>query len=326
MQQFLFRRVGLTLLALFALSMMTFLLVRTEHYEVHIIYGPGWPYDEEPSLMVQYARYMSDLVQGNWDEAWGLSQRTWNNYWSSEYKWRGSYDPGNIVLERLPATLGLVSLALALSAVVGMTLGVLTAVNKGSPFDRWTNLVISFGRSIPIFWFGTILIWIFVIPLGWFPVPGGVGAGFYYMVLPAITLAVLPTAVIANLVRSAMVTALESEYVKMARVKGVAEWRIIGKHCLRNVAVSPLLSFGLIGGSFMTALVLTEAVFQWPGAGLLILQAIDDSDYHPMLSGVVLVLAGGFILCHLIYDVVRAFLDPRIRYSEGAVPGIGAGY
>ena len=145
------------------------------------------------------------------------------------------------------------------------------------------------------------------------------------MILPAITLGLLPAAVIAKLTRSAMVSALESDYVKLARIKGVTEWKIIWKHCLRNVAVSPLLSFGLIGGSFMTALVLTEAIFQWPGAGLLTLQTIGVGDYHPMLSGVVLVLAGGFISCHLIYDVVRAFLDPRIRFSDGASTTIGAG-
>ena len=145
------------------------------------------------------------------------------------------------------------------------------------------------------------------------------------MILPAIILAWLPAAVLAKLTRSAMLSALESDYVKLARSKGLTEWKIIWKHCLRNVAVSPLISFGLIGGSFMTALVLTEAIFQWPGAALLALQSISPLGYNSMLSGVVLCLAGGFILCHLIVDVVRAFLDPRIRYSEGTSLKVGAG-
>ena len=315
MQQYLLRRVGLALLALFALSILTFALVRSEHYEVRIIYGPGWPYDEEPSLVVQYARYMNDLSQGNWDKAWGLNQVSWSYDWGWDYKWRGSHDSGNIVLERLPTTVQLASLALALGSVLGISLGVLAAIKKGSLFDSGVNIAASVGQSMPVFWLGIILMWVFVLLLHWLPAPGG--SGFTHMILPAITLALLPATAIAKLTRSAMVSALESDYVKLARIKGLSEWKIIWKHCLKNVAVSPLLSFGLIAGSFMTALVLTEAIFDWPGAGHLVLQTIHGNGYYPLLSGVVLVLAGGFILCHLIYDVFRAYLDPRIRYSEG---------
>ena len=267
-----------------------------------MIVGTG--YYEEPSLVVQYARYTNDLFQGNWDKAWGLERGSDGNGY------------GNIVLERLPTTLRLAFLALAVSAVLGITLGVLAAVNKGSPFDRLANMAISFGQSMPIFWLGVMLLWVFSFHPGWQHAIGG--GGFRQMILPAIILAWLPAAVLAKLTRSAMLSALESDYVKLARIKGLTEWKIIWKHCLRNVAVSPLMSFGLIGGSFMTALVLTEAIFQWPGAALLALQSISYVDYHPMLSGVVLCLAGGFILCHLMVDILRAFLDPRIRYSEGA--------
>ena len=300
MQQYLFRRVGLAFLALIALSILTFALVRPEHYEVHINYNWDWVNYERPSLVVQYARYTNDLFQGNWDKAWGLE--------------RGSE---NIVLERLPTTLRLAFLALAVSAVLGITLGVLAAVNKGSPFDRLANMAISFGQAMPIFWLGIIVVGVFRLPSRKATRHIG-GGGFTHMILPAITLAWLPAAVLAKHTRSAMLSALESDYVKLARIKGLTEWKIIWKHCLRNVAVSPLMSFGLIGGSFMTALVLTEAIFQWPGAALLALQPISPVEYNSMLSGVVLCLAGGFILCHLMVDILRAFLDPRIRYSEGA--------
>ena len=300
MQQYLFRRIGFAFLALFALSILTFLLVRSERYEVQPYYWDAYyVYDaEEPSLVVQYARYTKDLFQGNWDKAWGLE--------------RGSE---NIVLERLPTTLRLAFLALAVSAVLGITLGILAAVNKGSPFDRLANMAISFGQAMPIFWLGIIVVGVTAYLPGKLPVTSG--GGFTHMILPAITLAWLPAAVLAKHTRSAMLSALESDYVKLARIKGLTEWKIIWKHCLRNVAVSPLMSFGLIGGSFMTALVLTEAIFQWPGAVLLVLQSFSPVEYHPMLSGVVLCLAGGFILCHLIVDILRAFLDPRIRYSDG---------
>ncbi len=327
MQQFLLRRVGMALLALFALSIVTFALVRSEHYEERIVYGPGWPYDEKPSLVVQYARYIGDLSQGNWDKAWGLTQayRT-GNYWDREYRWRGSYGSGNEVLKRLSDTIRLASVALGLSTVAGIALGILAAVKKGNTFGGWARMIFSLGRAMPVFCAGIFLTWFFVLFLDRLPVPGGSSPS--HLILPVITLALLPTAVTAQLVRSAMVSALEGDYVKLARIKGVTEWKIIWKHCLRNVAVSPLLSFGLIGGAFMTALVVTEAIFQWPGVGLLALQAISGNGYHPILGGVVLVLSGGFILCHLIYDVVRAFLDPRIRYSFGENPSLGesAGY
>ena len=314
MQKFLLRRVGLALLALFALSILTFSLVRTGHYQGQYSYSYSdyyW-YSEKPSLALQYGRYVNDLFGDNLEMAWGL-ENGWrlNDGWN--YGWEAN--SGNIVLERLADTLKLASLALAISAILGISLGVATAMNRDSPFDRWASTAISLGRSLPVFWLGVIVVGVAAYLPGGLPV--SYGAGLKYLILPAITLALLPAAVIAKLVRSAMMTALESDYVKLARMKGLMEWKIIWKHCLRNVAVSPMLSFGLIGGSFMTALVLTEATFDWPGAGHLVLQTIHGNGYHPVLSGVVLVLAGGFILCHLIYDVLRAFLDPRIRYSEG---------
>ena len=261
---------------------------------------------EERQLVVQYARYMNDLFQGNWEKAWGLE--------------RGS---GNIVLERLPTTFRLGRTCTGGECRLGITLGFLAAINKGTPFDRWANMVVSFGQSMPIFWLGVTLVGVAAYLPGKLPVTSG--GGFTDLILPAITLAWLPAAVLAKHTRSAMLSALESDYVKLARIKGLTEWKILWKHCLRNVAVSPLISFGLIVGSFMTALVLTEAIFQWPGSALLAFQSISPVGYNSMLSGVVLCLAGGFILCHLIVDILRAFLDPRIRYSDGASPRVGAG-
>ena len=312
MQQFLFRRVSLALLALFALSILTFLLLRTERstaYDTYVapIYAcPGaCPSYEDPPLPIQYARYVKYTFQGDWYKAWNFG-RNLRGGWYHGY--------ANVVLERFHATLRLAALALAMSLALGIALGTLAAIHKDSPFDRWAKVVVSFGQSMPIFWLGAMLLGAFSIQLGWLPT--GIGGGFSYMILPAITLAWLPAVVSMKLSRTAMLSALESDYVKLARIKGLAEWKIIWKHCLRNVAVSPLLSFILIGGAFMTSLVLTEAVFAWPGAGLLMLQSMSGHGFHPVFSSVVLLFGGGFILCHLAVDVVRAFLDPRIRYAE----------
>ncbi len=187
-------------------------------------------------------------------------------------------------------------------------------MNRDSPFDRWTNAAIALGRSIPVFWLGVLLMGVFTLHLAWLPT--GRGASSASMILPAVTLVWLPTAVLAMLTRSALLSSLDSDYVKLASIKGLAEWKIIWKHCLRNVVISPLISFGFVGGSFMTALVLTEAVFSWPGVGHLILQTIGPGGFHPILGGVVVLLTGGFILCHLLFDAPRAFLDPRIRHRE----------
>ena len=301
----------MALLALFALSILTFLLLRTERSTAHDNYVapiyacPGACYSyEDPPLALQYARYVKYTFQGDWDKAWGLG-RNLSGGWNYGY--------GNVVLERLPTTLRLASFALAVSAVLGITLGLLAAIHKGSAFDRSARMMISFGQSMPIFWLGGMLLGTFSIQLAWLPT--GSQEGFADMILPAITLAWLPAVVLMKLSRSAMLSALESDYVKLARIKGLSECKIIWKHCLRNVSVSPLLSFTLIGGAFMTSLVLTEAVFAWPGAGLLVVDAIRTRD-HVALHGVVLFLGGGFILCHLAVDILRAFLDPRIRYSE----------
>ena len=301
MPQFLFRRVGQTLLALFALSILTFLLVRPDPYAVFLPTNDV-SYLERPhpviqygETVVQYADYMNNLVHGNWGKSW---------------KWGG--EAIAVVLDRFPATLRLASITLALSVALGITLGILAAIKKGSPFDQWTTRVVLLGGSMPVFWLGGMLLGTFSIQLAWLPT--GSQEGFADMILPAITLAWLPAVVLMKLSRSAMLSALESDYVKLARIKGLSEWKIVWKHCLRNVAVSPVISFSFVVGSFLTALILTETVFAWPGIGLLASDSTIALDYFT-LNGVVLFLGGGFILCHLAVDVLRAFLDPRIRYS-----------
>ena len=307
MQQFLLRRLAQALLALFALSILTFLLVRITSWPNVILLFPCEIYDSsdyykhvERHLVVAYASYTKDVVSGGWGASWK---------WCAESK--------NLVLERLVTTLLLAALALALSTFLGITLGILAAIHKGSPFDRWNCLMIFFGRSIPVFWLGIFLIWIFAVLLNWLPSSGS--GGFTHVILPVISLALLPTAVLAKLTRSATLSALESNYVKLARIKGLSKWKVIWNHCLRNVAVSPAFSFGLIGGAFLTSLVLTEVVFDWPGVGLLAFESLHSRD-NLLLHSVVFFFGAVFILCHLVADILRAFLDPRIRHSAGAYP------
>ena len=249
-----------------------------------------------PNPVVHYADYMKDIIRGDWGHTW---------------KW--GPDIGKVALERFHMTFRLASLAIGVIAVLGVSLGVLAAINKGAVFDRWTTVAILLGQSMPVFWLGLILYWVFAVITG--SLPSTDDGNLVPTILPAVILALLPTAILVNSTRSAMQSSLGSDYVKLARIKGFHEWKIIWKHCLRNTAISPHISFGLIAGAFLISLVLTEVVFAWPGVGLMAIEAILLRDNYA-LGGLVLFLGGAFILCHLMFDVLRAFLDPRIRYSE----------
>lgn len=298
MQRFLIRRVGLAFLSFFALSILAFLLVRDGYIEVlmPIVHPADLHAYKLPNPVAHYAEYMKDIIRGDWGHTW---------------KW--GPDIGKVALERFHMTLRLASLAMGVIAVLGVSLGVLAAINKGSVFDRWTTVAILLGKSMPVFWLGLILYWVFAVISG--SLPSTDDGNLVPTILPAVTLALLPTTVLVNFTRSAMQSSFESGYVKLARIKGLHEWKIIWKHCLRNAAISPHSSFGVIAGAFLISLVLTEAVFAWPGVGLMAIEAILLRDTYA-LGGLVLFSGGAFILCHLVLDVLRAFLDPRIRYSE----------
>ena len=182
---------------------------------------------------------------------------------------------------------------------------------KGTSWDALAKIIALLGQSLPGFWLGIVLMWIFAVNLGWFPTSGK--GGIQYMILPAITLGWFQVAVIMRLVRSSMLDVLDSEFVKLTRIKGLAEWKVIWKHCLRNAAIAPLTLFAIIAGVLMTGSVVTESVFSWPGTGLLVVDAVRARDFQ-VVQAVVIVFAGIFILTNLFVDILYAYLDPRIRY------------
>jgi peptide/nickel transport system permease protein len=153
--------------------------------------------------------------------------------------------------------------------------------------------------------------WIFAVQLGWLPPSGR--DGLQSIILPAITLGWFQVAAVMRLVRSSMLDVLDSEFVKLARIKGLAEWKVIWKHCLRNAAIAPLTYFGITAGVLMTGSVVTETVFSWPGIGLLVVDAVRARDFH-VVQAVIIIFAAIFIFTNLVVDVLYAYLDPRIRY------------
>jgi peptide/nickel transport system permease protein len=134
------------------------------------------------------------------------------------------------------------------------------------------------------------------------------------MIMPAIALGWFQVAAVMRLLRSSMLDVLDSEYVKLARIKGLPEGKVVWKHCLRNAAIGPLTYYGVIAGILLTGSVITEQVFQWPGTGLLAIEAVRNRDF-PVLQAVIIVFAGIFVLCNLVVDILYAYLDPRIRYA-----------
>jgi peptide/nickel transport system permease protein len=245
-------------------------------------------------LPVQYGIFIKKALQGDFGD-------------SLKYQGKSAM---SLVKERLPATLELAGWALLLSALIALPIGVLAAVAKDTPWDISAKVFALLGQSLPGFWLGIMLMWIFAVHLGWLPASGR--GGIEHIILPAITLGWFQVAAIMRLVRSSMLEVLDTEYVKLARVKGIPEWKVIWKHCLRNAGIAPLTFFAIIAGSLLTGSVVTETVFTWPGVGLMVVDAVRSRDFQ-VVQAVVIVFAGIFILCNLIVDILYAFLDPRIR-------------
>ena len=305
MQRYLIRRAGQSLLALLAISVITFGLSHLSGSPVDAMLpddaGPEeaerltreWGLDRP--IHVQYLTFLGNALRGDLGDS---------------LKWRGSTALG-IVAERLPAPLQLGGFAVLVSTIIAIPIGVLAGVYRDTPFDAAGKLVALLGQAMPNFWLGIVLIWIFAVKLGWFPTSGR--GGFSHMVLPAIAMGWFQVAALMRLTRSAMLEVLDSEYIKLARIKGVPEWRVIWVHALRNAAIAPLTYFGVIAGVILTGSVVIETVFAWPGTGQLAIDAIRGRDY-PVIQAVVLTFAVVFILSNLIVDTLYAYVDPRIRY------------
>ena len=247
-------------------------------------------------ILVQYGIYMGSLLQGDLGS-------------SIKYPELGA---GGAVIKRLPATLYLAGVSLALAIGIGIPLGVLSAVKRDTPFDTSAKVFALLGQSVPNFWLGLMMMWLFAVNLGWLPTSGT--GGFKNFIMPAITLGSFQIAAITRLVRSSMLETLDSEYVKLARIKGIAEWKVLWKHCLRNAALTPLTYFGIIAAITLTGSVTTETVFSWPGTGLLAFQSVLSRDFE-LIQALVLVFSGLFIFSSFVVDILYAYLDPRIRYS-----------
>ena len=204
-------------------------------------------------------------------------------------------------------------MALFVSAFIAVPIGVIVAVKKDSGIDIAGKIVAFLGQSLPSFWLALMLMWIFAVQFGWLPTSGR--GSLRHLILPGIALGYFQVAALMRLTRSSMLEVLDTEYVKLARIKGLSERSVIWKHCLRNALTAPLTYFGLILGGLITGSVVIESIFTWPGVGLLAIDALRAKDFQ-VVQSVVLFFAAVFIVCNLIVDILYAYLDPRIRYTN----------
>ncbi len=226
----------------------------------------------------------------------------------------------DIFLEKAPPTIQLAGVAWILATLIGVPVGVISAVNRGGIFDYLGRAFALFGQAIPVFWLGIMAILIFSVILGWLPsgTKGPIDASFWeqvkHFVLPATVLGWSGAASYARLTRSAMLEVLDSEFVKMARAKGVVSRKVIWKHAFRNAMIPPITFSALLIAFFLSGQVVVEAVFGWPGLGRLATESVFENDFNT-LSTSVLFFAALFAFASFLADTLYAFVDPRIRYS-----------
>lgn len=293
-----------SLIALLLMSVVIFLLSRLTGDPVALMLGDGATEADrqaliaelglDQSLPAQYFTFIGNALTGNFGQSLTASA-----------------DPAlELVLSRLPASLSLAGVALAFTLVVGIIFGVFAAVAHNSPIDVLARLIALIGQSVPSFWLGIVLMYVFAVQLRWLPT-SGYGEPVHY-ILPAATLGLFTLAAITRLVRASMLEALGSEYIKLARVKGLSENLVVWKHALANSLIPVITFMGTFFAVMITGAVVVETVFAWPGIGRLAYESILARDF-PVVQTVVLVITALFILANLAVDILYVIVDPRMR-------------
>ena len=305
MTRFLLGRVAQTLLSMLVVISIVFVLARMSGNPVDLLLDANATDQERAILMrhlgldqpllVQYGVYVRNILAGDFGHS-VLTRRP-----VTEHIW-----------ERLPATIELGVVAMLMSVLIGVPLGMYSAVHRGSPLDSGARIFAVLGQSMPAFWLGLMLILLFGVVLG--VLPAGGRGDLKHLILPAFTLGYFTSAAILRLTRSAMLEVLGSDYIKFARLKGLHEQVVLWKHGLRN-ALLPVVTFAvLLFVQFLGGAVVTETVFAWPGLGRLILESITTRDY-PIVQAGVLVLSGLYLVSNLLVDLLYGVLNPKIRHA-----------
>jgi len=305
-RSYLLRRLWQSALTLVGVSLLVFVILRVIPGDpAKMLLPEGAPQSaieelnrelglREP-IWVQYGIFLRSVVRGDFGQ-------------SFQYRAPAL----RVVVERLPATIQLALTAMVLTVLFGVSIGVLAAVRRGTGYDYAGTVIAVLGQSLPNFWLGIMLVLLFGVTLRWLPTSGF--EGWQYLVLPSITLAAFPTALVARLTRSSLLEILSQEYIRTGRAKGLAEPAVILRHALRNATIPLLTLIGLQIGTLLGGAVITESIFAWPGMGKLVVDAIFFRDF-PVVQTVLILSATLFVAINLLVDVLYTVLDPRIRYG-----------
>jgi peptide/nickel transport system permease protein len=304
-QRFILRRVAQSVVLLFVLALIIFALARVSGNPADLLLREDATQEDRADLLrtlgldrpvhEQLYLFLAGAVRGDLGE-------------SIRYR----KPAAEVFFERLPNTLQLLPLAMVGALVVAIPLGVLAAVYRGTIIDRVSGAIAVLGIATPSFWLGIVLIYVFSIKLGLLPSSRMGGPSHY--VLPAITLGLFLVAGMMRLVRSSLLEVMGSEFVKLARLKGLSQTVVIWKHCLRNALIPVTTLFGVYFALLITGAIVTETVFAWPGVGRLTYEAVIFRDY-PLLQAVILLKAIIVLGVNLGVDILYAYLDPRVRYA-----------
>jgi peptide/nickel transport system permease protein len=303
MKKFILRRLGYSLLSLFLLSLTIFLFVRLTGDPTVLLVEPGASREDmamvrqqlglDRSIWVQYVNFVGDLVRGDFGKSFYYRTPVLELY-----------------LSRLPHSLMLAAAAMIFSLLIGIPSGIIAAVSVGKFWDNFGKIFSLLGLSMPQFWVGLLLILFFSVYLGWLPSSGSGTA--WHIVMPAFSLGWFFAAAHMRLTRSSMLEVLGSEYVKLARLKGLPEKLVIAKHALKNALIPVLTLAGINLVLMVNVAIVVETVFAWPGIGRLLYEGIAFRDF-PVVQATVLMSGAMIIVVNLIVDVLYAVIDPRIR-------------
>jgi peptide/nickel transport system permease protein len=299
-------RILATVPTLVLVSFLVFLILRLVPGDpVRLMFGMTPPPESEivkirhemgldRPLLSQYASFMDRVLHGDFGRSY-----------------RSRQEVSTMIQERLPRTLKLAALGMLIATLLGITLGVVAAANRGSWLDTFTMAGAVIGVSVPQFWFGMMMILLFAVQFRWFPVAGS--QTFKHLILPAVTLGLTSSAVLARVTRAGMIEVLNNDYIRTARSKGVKEWHVNYRHALKNVLIPIVTILGLQLGGLLSGAIIVETVLCFAGIWQLAVYALNTRDYT-VIQAVVLLTATGYVLANLLVDVTYAFVDPRIKY------------
>lgn len=306
MRRYALKRILLGLITILLVSVIVFVASRLSGDVVYLLLPDGATQAEEDLLRknlgldkpmpVQYLIFLKGAVQGDFGKSYRYTNR----------------DAMEIVIERLPATILLAGSAFSISIIFGLLLGVFSATRRDTMGDTGAKFFALIGQSMPSFWVSIMAILIFAVKLGWLPTSGY--GDLKHLILPAFTTAWFSIASILRITRSSMLDVLDSEYIKMARIKGNPTSIIIWKHALRNALIPIVALAGIQLAHLLGGVVIAETIFSWPGLGSLILEGVSSRDYALVQAGV-LVISTAFVSVNLLVDLLYGIIDPRIRYQ-----------